>query len=109
MYTFISRNATLTVIVAQVLSLVLCGTAVLTQMLKNWFGFDASVSQVFPCYAILGLVFGSVLAVRKDFLSVLKNNWWKYLLLGIADVEGNYLVILSQKYTTLTSVQVGWV
>ena len=46
------------------------------------------------------------LAPRSDFLSVLWKNWWKYAILGIIDVEANFLVILAYKYTNLTSIQV---
>jgi solute carrier family 35 protein F1/2 len=89
----------------QVLSVITCGTAVFTQILKNWYRFDASISQMFLIYVILGIVFGTILAARDDFLTTIKNNWWKYIIVGAADVEANYLVVLSQKYTTLTSVQ----
>jgi solute carrier family 35 protein F1/2 len=96
-----------TVMATQVLSVITCGTAVFTQILKNWYRFDASISQMFLIYVILGIVFGTILAARDDFLTTIKNNWWKYIIVGAADVEANYLVVLSQKYTTLTSVQVG--
>jgi len=35
---------------------------------------------------------------------VLCEKWWFYLLLGIADVEANYLVVKAYQYTTITSV-----
>ena len=52
------------------------------------------------------MVFGVWLAVNKNFPTILKKNWWKYVILGVIDVEGNYLIILAYKYTTLTSIQV---
>ena len=64
-------------------------------------------TQLFVNYLLLGLIFGTLLACRKDVLPVLKENWWKYLILGFLDVEANYLIVLAYKYTTLTSVQVG--
>ena len=36
----------------------------------------------------------------------MKKKWWKYILLGLADVEANYLIVRAYQYTTLTSVQV---
>ncbi|XP_057551768.1 solute carrier family 35 member F2 isoform X3 [Hippopotamus amphibius kiboko] len=36
---------------------------------------------------------------------ILKKKWWKYILLGLADVEANYLIVRAYQYTTLTSVQ----
>ena len=41
-----------------------------------------------------------------NLLYILKRKWWKYILLGLADVEANYLIIKAYQYTTLTSVQV---
>lgn len=37
---------------------------------------------------------------------MLKTKWWKYLLMGLADVEANYTVVMAYRYTTLTSIQV---
>lgn len=42
-----------------------------------------------------------------NILQILKRRWWKYLLLGLVDVEANYTVVKAYQYTTLTSVQVG--
>lgn len=41
-----------------------------------------------------------------NLLNILKKKWWKYILLGLADVEANYLIVRAYQYTTLTSVQV---
>ena len=41
-----------------------------------------------------------------NLLYILKKKWWKYILLGLADVEANYLIVRAYQYTTLTSVQV---
>ncbi|OWK00212.1 hypothetical protein Celaphus_00019324 [Cervus elaphus hippelaphus] len=40
-----------------------------------------------------------------NLLYILKKKWWKYILLGLADVEANYLIVRAYQYTTLTSVQ----
>uniref|UniRef100_A0A8B7TT35 Solute carrier family 35 member F2 n=1 Tax=Castor canadensis TaxID=51338 RepID=A0A8B7TT35_CASCN len=40
-----------------------------------------------------------------NLLDILKRKWWKYVLLGLADVEANYLIVRAYQYTTLTSVQ----
>ena len=52
------------------------------------------------------MIFGPVLAVQKNFLSIIRENWWKYIFLGVIDVEANFLIVLAYKYTTLTSIQV---
>jgi hypothetical protein len=43
---------------------------------------------------------------ESRFLRTLKYNWWKYLILGVVDVEANFLMVLAYRYTNLTSVQV---
>jgi solute carrier family 35 protein F1/2 len=39
-------------------------------------------------------------------LRILKRRGWKYLLMGLVDVEANYTVVKAYQYTTLTSIQV---
>jgi len=39
---------------------------------------------------------------RKNFPTILKENWWKYAILGVLDIEVNDMY----KYSTLTSIQV---
>lgn len=43
---------------------------------------------------------------EENLLAILKRRWWKYMILGVIDIEANYLVIKAYQYTTLTSVQV---
>ena len=54
----------------------------------------------------MAVLFFPVLVIKRDFLDVLKENWWRYIILGAIDVEANFLVVLAYKYTTLTSIQV---
>lgn len=42
-----------------------------------------------------------------NLLAILKQRWWKYMILGLIDIEANYLVLKAYQYTTLSSVQVG--
>ena len=35
----------------------------------------------------------------------LRVHWWKYFILALADVEGNFLLVKAYQYTTITSVQ----
>lgn len=37
---------------------------------------------------------------------VLRTKWWKYLIMGLADVEANYAVVKAYQFTSLTSIQV---
>ncbi|XP_017346340.1 solute carrier family 35 member F2 isoform X6 [Ictalurus punctatus] len=41
----------------------------------------------------------------ENIMQILRTKWWKYLLLGLADVEANYAVVKAYQYTTLTSIQ----
>ncbi|KAL8191042.1 UNVERIFIED_CONTAM: hypothetical protein K2H54_066933 [Gekko kuhli] len=64
--------------------------------------------QSFINYCLLLLVYTTALACRKDgdsLLKILKGKWWKYILLGLVDVEANYSIVKAYQYTTLTSVQ----
>lgn len=42
----------------------------------------------------------------RNIMQILKTKWWKYLLMGLADVEANYTVVKAYQFTTLTSIQV---
>ncbi|XP_057676105.1 solute carrier family 35 member F2 isoform X2 [Corythoichthys intestinalis] len=96
-----------TLAMGQVLSLLICGTAVSCQYLANA-GVETPMLQSFLNYALLLLAYTTVLCVYKEeqnILQVLKTKWWKYLLMGLADVEANYTVVMAYRYTTLTSIQ----
>ncbi|KAF5892617.1 solute carrier family 35 member F2-like, partial [Clarias magur] len=41
----------------------------------------------------------------ENILQILRTKWWKYVLLGLVDVEANYAVVKAYQYTTLTSIQ----
>ncbi|XP_034033561.1 solute carrier family 35 member F2 [Thalassophryne amazonica] len=96
-----------TVAMGQVLSLLICGTAVSCQYLAEA-GVETPMLQSFLNYAMLLLVYTSVLVLRKgdrNILHILKTKWWKYLVMGVADVEANYTVVMAYRFTTLTSIQ----
>ncbi|TNM85263.1 hypothetical protein fugu_009441 [Takifugu bimaculatus] len=49
-----------------------------------------------------------VLSTRKDdqnIIQILRTKWWKYLIMGVADVEANYTVVKAYQFTSLTSIQ----
>ncbi|XP_070773712.1 solute carrier family 35 member F2-like [Enoplosus armatus] len=96
-----------TIVMGQVLSLLICGTAVSCQYLADA-GVDTPMLQSFLNYALLLLVYTTILSTRKgdrNILQVLKTKWWKYLVMGLADVEANYTVVKAYQFTTLTSIQ----
>ncbi|XP_022089851.1 solute carrier family 35 member F2-like [Acanthaster planci] len=93
----------------QALSLLICGTAITSQLLHDRFKVSAPTAQSFLNYLCLGLVYCVILCCRRDrpdnFYHVFLSRWWKYLLVALVDVEANYLVVKAYQYTTLTSVQ----
>ena len=36
----------------------------------------------------------------------IRENWWKYLLVSLADVEANYLIVKAYSFTIVTTIQV---
>ncbi|NWY72585.1 S35F2 protein, partial [Erithacus rubecula] len=97
-----------TVILGQVVSLFICGTAVTSQYLTEVFHVKTPMLQSFINYLLLLLVYTSMLAFRTGIDSlgqILKQRWWKYIFLALADVEANYVMVRAYQYTTLTSVQ----
>ncbi|KAJ0872229.1 putative solute carrier family 35 member SLC35F1/F2/F6 [Helianthus annuus] len=50
---------------------------------------------------MLAIVYGGILLYRR---SGLKAKWYYYLLLGLVDVEANYLVVKAYQYTSITSI-----
>lgn len=64
-------------------------------------GLDTPLTLSLFAYAALALVYGGILIYRRQKLSV---SWYWYLLLGIVDVQGNYLVNKAYEYSSITSV-----
>ena len=62
--------------------------------------------NTFFMYCLLLSTFGVYAATRKEFKTIVKKHWWKYLIIILLDVEANYLLTKAYAYTTLTSVQV---
>ncbi|XP_027533088.1 solute carrier family 35 member F2 isoform X2 [Neopelma chrysocephalum] len=97
-----------TVILGQMLSLFICGTAVTSQYLAEKYQVNTPMFQSFINYSLLLLVYTTMLAFRTggdSLWQILKQRWWKYIFLGVADVEANYMIVKAYQYTTLTSVQ----
>ncbi|NXR64359.1 S35F2 protein, partial [Rhadina sibilatrix] len=97
-----------TIILGQLVSLFICGTAVTSQYLAEKYEVKTPMLQSFINYVFLLLVYTTMLAFRTDsdnLWQILKKRWWKYIFLGLVDVEANYMVVKAYQYTTLTSVQ----
>ncbi|CAI5692699.1 unnamed protein product [Oreochromis niloticus] len=86
----------------------ICGTAITSQFLASNFHVNTPMLQSFLNYLLLTVTYTTMLLCRTgdgNFLQILKRRWWKYLLLGLVDVEANYTVVKAYQYTTITSIQ----
>lgn len=94
----------------QFLSLVLCAIGVGSQKLVIVCGVKIPGFLAFCNYMLLSAVFTTKIACKPDkAMRILKGRWWKYVLIAIVDVYGNFLVLTAYSYTSLTSVQVNFV
>ncbi|KAM6932113.1 solute carrier family 35 member F2-like [Lycodopsis pacificus] len=97
-----------TLAMGQGLAGLICGTAISSQYLASNFHMNTPMLQSFFNYALLCVTYTTMLLCTTgdgNILQILKKRWWKYLLLGLVDVEANYTVVKAYQYTTLTSVQ----
>ena len=104
---FVSRTLIKTIICGQILSLTLCGVGTTSAALAKWYNVRVPGFQAFLTYTLICLTAGTKLAFDSSkFKEVIKERGWKYVLLGIADVEANFLLVKAYTFTTLTSAQV---
>uniref|UniRef100_A0A8C1T4X2 Info solute carrier family 35 member F2, like n=1 Tax=Cyprinus carpio TaxID=7962 RepID=A0A8C1T4X2_CYPCA len=105
---FITVKLYKTLLMGQGLSALISGTAVTSQYLASVFYLNTPMLQSFINCTLLGITYTVALIFRRgdgNILHILKTKWWKYLLLGLTDVEANYAVVKAYQYTTLTSIQ----
>ncbi|KAB0394295.1 hypothetical protein E2I00_005705 [Balaenoptera physalus] len=105
---YYNREMLISVALGQVLSLLICGISLTSKYLSEDFHANTPVFQSFLNYILLFLVYTTTLAVRQgeeNLLAILRRRWWKYMILGLIDLEANYLVVKAYQYTTLTSIQ----
>jgi len=79
----------------------LTGTALFSQLLADA-AIDLPTTQSFVNYFALMVTFG-VLMYRRGERP--REALWKYFIIAVADVEGNFLLVLAYQYTSITSVQ----
>ncbi|XP_057499620.1 uncharacterized protein LOC130783875 [Actinidia eriantha] len=84
----------------QLLSLLITSTGFSSSELARK-GINAPTSQSFLNYVLLALVYGGILLYRRK---ALQAKWYYYVLLGLVDVEANFLVVKAYQYTSITSV-----
>ncbi|KAG4998802.1 hypothetical protein JHK82_029601 [Glycine max] len=97
---FWSRKTLLGLALGQFLSLLITSTGFTSSLLAKK-GINAPTSQSFLNYVFLAIVYGIIVLYRRE---ALKAKWYYYILLGLVDVEANFLVVKAYQYTSLTSV-----
>ncbi|CAH8350045.1 unnamed protein product [Eruca vesicaria subsp. sativa] len=84
----------------QILSL-LCTSNAFTSSELARKGINVPTTQSFLSYMLLAIVYGGIMLYRRP---TIKGKWYHYCLLALADVEGNFLVVKANQYTSITSV-----
>ncbi|KAI8537672.1 hypothetical protein RHMOL_Rhmol09G0042200 [Rhododendron molle] len=87
-------------VLGQLLSLLITSTGFSSSELARK-GINAPTSQSFLNYVLLALFYGCTFIFRKK---ALKAKWYYYVLLGLVDVEANFLVVKAYQYTSITSI-----
>ena len=96
-----------TILCGQILSLTLCGVGTSSAALAKWYDVRIPGFQAFLTYTTLALTAGAKLAFDSSkFKEVIRERGWRYLILGVVDVEANFLLVKAYTFTTLTSAQV---
>ncbi|XP_034018285.1 solute carrier family 35 member F1 [Thalassophryne amazonica] len=104
----LNRDLLVTLALGQIVSLLICAIGLTSKYLTDEFHANTPLFQSFLNYILLFLVYTTTLAVRQgeeNLLAILKQRWWKYMILGLIDIEANYLVLRAYQYTTVSSVQ----
>ena len=79
---------------------------VFTTLLDNHTHKDISTTLTGGAYFMLSATVGLYVAYKPGFIEKLKQHWWKFVIIGLADFYGTYLQTLSFKYTSVSSNQV---
>ncbi|KAH8924285.1 DUF914-domain-containing protein [Atractiella rhizophila] len=91
----------------QYLSLAIVATNVETTQLGIW-GWALPTTQTFFLYCLLNVVYTPTTIYKygwKGYWEMLKKDGWKYFILAVFDVEGNYSVVKAYQYTDLLSCE----
>ena len=95
----ISRHRIL--VLGQLVSILITATGIFTQIINQNYGISLPAFQNVGNYFLLSVSMVVWLFKSADRFK-LSVPWYKYLLIALADVEGNYLVVLAYKYTSIS-------
>eukprot|EP00794_Sanderia_malayensis_P000161 gene161-773_t len=100
------RSLIKTIVCGQILSLTLCGFGTTSTALAKWYNIRVPAFQAFLTYSCLCITMGvRIVSDKNQIHHVVRARGWKYLILGLVDVEANFLLIKAYTFTTLTSAQ----
>ncbi|KAJ3565112.1 hypothetical protein NP233_g7852 [Leucocoprinus birnbaumii] len=100
-----TKQFILALLAGQVLSLCITCTNVTTTELVNR-GWTLSTTQGFFLYFAIFLIYTPYTIYQygfKGWANVVLRDGWKYAILGVCDMEGNFLVVKAYQYTDLLS------
>lgn len=106
---FFFRKLWRTIILGQVLSLLLCISQYLSHHLTTSLHLATPTSQNYLRYIFICSVFTTALAFRKGdkgLISVLKTRGYRYVLIGLIDLEASTLLATSHQFSSLINIQV---
>lgn len=102
-----TRSFAVAIGLGQLLSLLICGTAVASGLLQNE-SVRIPTGQSFLTYVLLSATFTTwmcCVAGGNSIPKLLRDRGWKYFFLALIDVEANYMVVKAYQFTSVTSVQ----
>ncbi|OLL27012.1 putative solute carrier family 35 member [Neolecta irregularis DAH-3] len=107
-FSFIFTKYFLSILVlGQILSLMIVSTNTFSQLLANR-ADDIPTFQSLFNYVVLALIYTTTSIYKMGlgkWSGMIRDRGWKYFALAFVDVEANYFVVKSYKYTTLLSCQ----
>ncbi|CAG8804337.1 38626_t:CDS:2, partial [Gigaspora margarita] len=99
----LSKDFILIFLLGQLLALCITTTIVANTNLQILFpGFNIPTTLSLFLYITLAIIYTPISIFKYGFggyFKMLKGRWWKYFLLGLVDVEGNYFVNKGYVYT----------
>ena len=100
---FVRRFFLYVTVTGQITSLMLTGLGVFATIFGNHTGKDVSTTLSAGAYFILSATAGPCVAYKAGFVDKLKQYWWKFFIIGLADFYSTYLQTLAFQYTSVPS------